>query len=103
MSNDIQSARNSQPIHGLEQVEQRELVPQGTFQGRKVTLLSSSENKQARMSSKRELSEYLNQFASLESCNQVLDFEKPTGFEKQSAAIEKLFERKIDVIARSER
>lgn len=65
MSNDIQSARNSQPIHGLEQVEQRELVPQGTFQGRKVTLLSSSENKQARMSSKRELSECLNQFASL--------------------------------------
>ncbi|EJT3521407.1 T3SS regulon translocated regulator ExsE2 [Vibrio parahaemolyticus] len=103
MSNDIQSARNSQPIHGLEQVEQHELVPQGTFQGRKVTLLSSSENKQARMSSKRELSECLNQFASLESCNQVLDFEKPTGFEKQSAAIEKLFERKIDVIARSER
>lgn len=50
MSNDIQSARNSQPIHGLEQVERRELVPQGTFQGRKVTLLSSSENKQARMS-----------------------------------------------------
>ena len=97
MSNDIQSARNSQPIHGLEQVERRELVPQGTFQGRKVTLLSSSENKQARMSSKRELSECLNQFASLESCNQVLDFEK------QSAAIEKLFERKIDVIARSEK
>lgn len=50
MSNDIQSARNSQPIHGLEQVERRELAPQGTFQGRKVTLLSSSENKQARMS-----------------------------------------------------
>ncbi|MFH4613973.1 T3SS regulon translocated regulator ExsE2 [Vibrio diabolicus] len=101
MSNDIQSKYTNLPVHEVKQAQQSDALPQGTFHGRKVTLLSSSESSLARMSSKRELSECLNQFASLESCNRVLDFDQQFSLEKQNTAVEKLLERKATVIQRS--
>ncbi|NMT18001.1 T3SS regulon translocated regulator ExsE2, partial [Vibrio parahaemolyticus] len=42
-----------------------------------------------------------NQFASLESCNRVLDFDPQLNIDKQNAAVEKLMERKVAIIQRS--
>ncbi|MDF5522928.1 T3SS regulon translocated regulator ExsE2, partial [Vibrio parahaemolyticus] len=42
MSNDIQSTYTNSSVHDVQQAQQSDAVPQGTFHGRKVTLLSSS-------------------------------------------------------------
>ncbi|MBS9861550.1 T3SS regulon translocated regulator ExsE2 [Vibrio alginolyticus] len=101
MSNDIQSTYTNSSVHDAQQAQQSDAVPQGTFHGRKVTLLSSSESSLMRTISKRELGECLNQFASLESCNRVLDFDPQLNIDKQNAAVEKLMERKVAIIQRS--